>query len=139
MIFYIDSSVALRILRGQKDSWKDWGRWEKAYSSTLMRVECRRFIDRLRFEQRWNDVDIAEAGSQLRRLERVITRVRLTAGVIERAAVPMPTIIKTLDAIHIASASIVRERLHPSIIFVTHDQQQARAARALGFDCVSNG
>ena len=135
MNFYIDSSVALRILRGQKDAWKDWGRWEKAYSSMLIRVECRRFVDRMRLEHGWNDDDIADAGVQLRRLERVLTKVRLTAAVMERAAMPMPTIIKTLDAIHIATAGLIRARLQPGLIFVTHDQQQAKAARALGFDC----
>jgi hypothetical protein len=101
----------------------------------LIRVECRRFIDRMRLEYGWNDDDIANAGVQLRRMERVITKVRLSAAVMERAAAPMPTIVKTLDAMHIATASLVRERLQPDLIFVTHDQQQARAARALGFDC----
>ena len=135
MNFYVDSSVILRVLRGQKDAWKAWGRWEKAYSSTLIRVECRRFIDRMRLEHDWNDGDIADAGAQLRRLERVITKVRLSAAVVERAAAPMPTIIKTLDAIHIATAGLIRERLQPNLVFVTHDHQQARAALALGFDC----
>ena len=132
---YIDSSVVLRVLKGQKYAWKEWGRWEKAYSSTLIRVECRRFLDRMRLEQHWNDDDVAVAGSQLRRLERVITKVRFTAAIVERAAAPMPTVIKTLDAIHIATANLIRERLQPNLLFVTHDQQQAKSARALGFDC----
>lgn len=136
MTCYIDSSVVLRVLRGQKDAWKEWGRWDKAYSSTLIRVECRRFIDRMRLEHNWSDDDIALAGTQLRRLERVINRVRLSAALIERASGPMPTIINTLDAIHIATASALRERLQPHLVFVTHDQQQTRAALALGFDCV---
>jgi predicted nucleic acid-binding protein len=135
MNVYVDTSVILRVLRGQKDAWKQWGRWEKAYSSALLRIECRRFIDRMRLEYQWNDDDIAEAGVQLRRLERVLSRVRLSAAVMERAAAPMPTVIKTLDAIHIGTASLVRERLQPHLVFVTHDQQQARAARALGFEC----
>lgn len=138
MNFYVDSSVILRVLRGQKDAWKGWGKWEKAYSSTLIRVECRRFIDRMRLEYDWNDDDIANAGAQLRRLERVITKARMSAAIMERAAAPMPTNVKTLDAIHVATASLIRERLQPNLIFVTHDQQQARAARALGFDCAEN-
>jgi hypothetical protein len=125
----------LRVLSGQKDAWRAWGQWEKAYSSILMRVECRRFIDRMRLEHNWSDDDIADAGGQLRRLERVITKVRLSAAIMERAAAPMPTIIKTLDAVHIATAGLVRERLQPGLIFVTHAVQQARAARALGFEC----
>ena len=27
VIFYIDSSAVLGVLGGQKQSWKDWGRW----------------------------------------------------------------------------------------------------------------
>jgi hypothetical protein len=89
----------------------------------------------MRQEHHWNDDDIAMAGTQLRQLERVLTKVRLSAALMERAAAPMPTIVKTLDAIHIATASLLRERLEPNLLFVTHDQQQAKAARALGFDC----
>ena len=133
---YVDSSVVLRVLSGQENAWKEWGRWEKAYSSTLLRIECRRFIDRIRIEAQWNDDDLAHAGVQLRKLERVLSKVRLTAAVLERASLPMPTIVKTLDAIHIASASLVREKSHTSLVFVTHDQQQARAARALGFETI---
>jgi predicted nucleic acid-binding protein len=132
---YIDSSVVLRVLRGQNNAWKGWGRWERAYSSTLIRIECRRFVDRMRLEHHWNDDDVAAAGIELRRLERVINKVRMSGALLERAAGPMPTIVKTLDAIHIATASLVRERLQPDLVFVTHDQQQAKAARALGFDC----
>jgi hypothetical protein len=92
----------------------------------------------MRLEYHWNDDDIAQAGIQLRRLERVITKARLSAAIIERAVAPMPIIVKTLDAIDIATASLIRERLQPNLIFVTHDQQQARAARALGFDCAED-
>jgi len=134
MNYYLDSSVILRVLRGQKDCWKDWGNWEKAYTSTLLRIECRRFLDRMRIEARWTDDDVAHAGAQLRKLERVLAKIRLTATVMERASLPMPTIVKTLDAIHIASASLVRERFQPNLAFITHDRQQARAAIALGFE-----
>jgi predicted nucleic acid-binding protein len=136
--FYVDSSVILRVLKGQNNAWKDWGRWGKAYCSTILLIECRRFINRMRLEQNWTDDDVADAGVQLRRLERVLTRVRLSGAIMERAGLPMPTIVKTLDAIHIATAALVRERLQPDLVFVTHDQQQAKAARALAFDCIES-
>jgi predicted nucleic acid-binding protein len=136
--YYVDSSVILRVLKGQKDAWKGWGRWEKAYCSTILRIECRRFIDRIRLEHAWSDEDVAAAGDQLLRLDRVLTHVRLSGAIMERASLPMPTTVKTLDAIHIATAALVRERLSPGLIFVTHDQQQGRAARALAFDCVES-
>ncbi len=43
------------------------------------------------------------------------------------------TIVKTLDAIHRASAILIRERRGIELLFSTHDAQQAIAARALNF------
>jgi hypothetical protein len=48
----------------------------------------------------------------------------------------MPTVVKTLDAIHIASALAIRDRREVDLVFATHDTQQATAARALGFTCL---
>jgi hypothetical protein len=45
----------------------------------------------------------------------------------------MPTIVKTLDAIHLASAILIRERRGIELFFSTHDAQQAIAARARNF------
>ncbi len=136
MIVYLDSSVVLRILLGQKNSWSGWGRWEKAYSSILLNVECRRVVDRLRLESILNDHGVAHVGTEIRRLDRVISRIALTRLVTERASMTMPTVVKTLDAIHLASAVLLRERRHPDLTFVTHDIQQATCARAYGFDCL---
>lgn len=57
-------------------------------------------------------------------------RVPIDAALLERAAeisCQQPT--RTLDAIHLAAA----ERLGPGLTFVTFDERQAVAARALGF------
>jgi hypothetical protein len=43
---------------------------------------------------------------------------------------------RPLDAIHIASANTLRDRLGTEVIFATHDRQQATAARALGFEII---
>ena len=48
----------------------------------------------------------------------------------------MPTVVKTLDAIHLASALLFEERHEVGLVFGTHDRSQATAARALGFDVV---
>jgi hypothetical protein len=48
----------------------------------------------------------------------------------------MATPVKTLGALHLASALLWRERRNSELIFATHDPQQARAARALGFACI---
>jgi hypothetical protein len=50
----------------------------------------------------------------------------------------MPTIVRTLDAVHLASAIVLRERRNMDLQFATHDAQQAIAARALGFTTVQS-
>jgi predicted nucleic acid-binding protein len=46
----------------------------------------------------------------------------------------MPMPIGTLDAIHLATALICRQRIGPLRELVTHDETLATAERAFGFD-----
>ena len=57
----------------------------------------------------------------------------LTRTVLRRAALPMATPVRTLDAIHLATALMVRERTDDAVVFLTHDGRLSVAARALGF------
>ena len=136
MTVYLDSSAVLRVLLRQAKPLAAWGRWHAAYSSELLGVEARRVIDRLRLQAALDDDDLADAHHGLARIERSIGAVPVTRPVLHRAGMPMPTAVRTLDAIHLASALLLRERREPSLVFVTHDPQQGRAARALGFECV---
>ncbi len=139
MTVYLDASAVLRVLLRQPKPLASWGRWEAAYSSELLGVEARRVIDRLRLEAALDDDGLADAHHDLARIERAIGTIRLTRPVLHRAALPMPAVVKTLDAIHLASALLLRERRAPSLTFATHDPQQARAARTLGFECIGVG
>jgi hypothetical protein len=96
-------------------------------------IECRRAIDRLRLGGLYDDEQVAKATEELIRIERTIRRIRLGRSIIQGAARPMPTIVKTLDAIHLASALAIREHRQIELLFATHDAQQAIAARAFGF------
>ena len=136
MIVYLDASVVLRILLRQPKRLAAWGRWEAAYSSELLGIESRRVIDRLRVQAALNDHELADVHHDLIRIERAIGAIPLTRPVLHRAALPMPTAVKTLDAIHLASALLLREHRTTSLTFATHDPQQLRAARALGFECL---
>ncbi len=53
--------------------------------------------------------------------------------VLARAAAPLPTVLATLDAIHLASALVWREITGEELIIATNDPALARAARAQGF------
>ncbi len=136
MIAYLDTSVLLRVLLGQASRLKQWGTWERAYASELSGVEARRVIDRLRLDGALDDESVAAAQESLTALESSVGQIRLTRIVLRRASLPMATAVKTLDALHLASALLLQERRDLSLVFATHDVQQATAARALGFTCI---
>lgn len=136
MNVYLDSSAVLRVLLQQPKSLSVWGRWERAYASELLHIESCRVIDRLRLQGDLDDDGVANARGELSRIETTLSRVPLSRPVVERASLPMATVVKTLDALHLATAMLIRERIEAQMIFATHDPQQARAARALGFDCI---
>jgi hypothetical protein len=133
---YLDSSIVLRVLLGQPRQLQEWGEWEKAYASELLGVECRRVIDRLRLEGLLDDEALAQTVEALAKIEKTITRVRLTKTLIQAASRSMPTVVNTLDAFHLASAVAVRDRHAADLLFATHDSHQATGARALGFTCL---
>ncbi len=132
MIAYLDTSVILRPLLGQGKP-LTWLSWESAYSSELLGLEIRRVIDRLRLQSVLDDIGVSEAHDELARIEMSIGILPLTRSVLQRASLPMPTVIKSLDAIHLATAMMLRERKGGDVIFATHDLQQSLAARSLGF------
>jgi len=133
---YLDSSAVLRVLLRQPKPLAIWGRWERAYASELLHIESCRVIDRLRLQGDLDDDGVADARGELARIESAVSRIPLSRPVIDRASLPMATVVKTLDALHLASAMLLRERVGLELIFATHDPQQARAARALGFSCI---
>ncbi|MGH7788694.1 MAG: PIN domain-containing protein [Candidatus Binatia bacterium] len=136
MILYLDTSTVLRVLPDQRPPLAGWGNWQAAYSSQLLGVEARRALDRLRLAGALDDAGVADAVGELGRIERTLGMVRLTRRILDRAAQPMATAVRTLDALHLASALALRERTPGDLLFATHDRRQALAARALGFTCV---
>ncbi|MGH7859248.1 MAG: type II toxin-antitoxin system VapC family toxin [Candidatus Binatia bacterium] len=135
MIIYLDTSVVLRVLLKEPKPLRSWGDWEEAASSDLMGVEARRAIDRSRLDAALDDEQVAELHQQLRQVEIRLRRIAVNRRILGRAAQPMATAVKTLDAIHLASALVFQEARGASVLFATHDGRQATAARALGFDC----
>ena len=136
MTVYLDASVVLRALLRDGPPLDTWGRWEAAYASELLGVEARRTVDRLRLTGALDDAGVVAAMTALARIERGIQQVALSRAVLRRASLPMGTVVKTLDALHLATALLLREQLRAGLVFATHDQQQAAAAQALGFECI---
>ncbi len=136
MIVYVDTSVVLRVVLGQPGLIEDVDAWEAAYSSELAGVESRRAIDRLRLQSALDDDGVAHAHEQLGQIEKALGWIRLTPPVLRRAGQPMAVALRTLDALHLSSALMLREQRDVSLVFATHDARQGLAARANGFSVI---
>ncbi len=133
MIAYLDASVLLRIILGQKNSLKEWNDIEQGVGSALLEVECLRTLDRLRVIEGLGDDAITAQREAAYRLIEAVKLVELTHPVLARAAQPLPTVLGTLDAIHLATALLWREQLDQNLVMATHDLALSTAARASGF------
>jgi len=134
MIVYMDTSVVLSRLLGQKNALEPWGGWDKVLTSVLTSVEFLRTIDRLRLENNIDDRERTELHGSFRVLWETMCRVPLAESILRRAAEPFPTVLGTLDALHLASALIGAQDLESPPCILTHDEQLARAASAMGFE-----
>ncbi|MGH9365440.1 MAG: PIN domain-containing protein [Thermoanaerobaculia bacterium] len=136
MIAYLDSSVLLRVVLGQKDALAEWRSVEQGVASALVEVECLRTLDRLRLAEGLRDDEIAPRREVVYRLLEAIEVVELTRPVLSRASQPLPTALGTLDAIHLATAMLWRERTEAKLVMATHDTALGTAARASGLTVV---
>ena len=127
---YLDSSVVLRVLINQPGAWRDWGNWEKAWSSALLRVETMRTVERLRTTGELLERDAVRLIEAVEDVCNALVLVPVSDAILRRACEPFRTLISTLDAIHLASALMIYEELSEPLSFVTHDIKLARAARA---------
>ena len=132
MIVYLDTSVVLRVLLGEPNPTNEWGKWEKAYSSALWRVEALRTIDRLRLTHEITDTEVADLVRDVQTVNDTLAIYPLNDRILQRASETFPTVVGTLDAIHLASAIFIRE-VQGIDLLLTHDSQLGTAARSLGF------
>ena len=131
---YLDASVVLRVLLREPGAIENWSRWEMLVTSELVRVECFRSLDRLRLTGRLHDAQLADLSDTLRLVLRTFEQVPLAPIIQERAAGPFPSVISTLDAIHLATALRWMEEAGEPLLFVTHVAQLAVAARLCGLE-----
>lgn len=136
MIAYLDSSVLLRVILGQRNAVKEWRTIERGVASALVEVECLRTLDRLRVSERLSDEAIALRREAVFRLLESMEIIDLTRPILTRAAQPFSTALGTLDAIHLATALVWREGKQEDLVMATHDTALAVAARASGFRVV---
>jgi len=123
-VAYVDASALVKLVIDEPDS-TAMHRWyiesERVVSSRVGLVEVRRAARR-------RDHDRAHLDAILETVE----VFEFDADVADRAALVGPTSLRTLDAVHLATALAI-----PGLgAFVTYDDQLAVAARAVGLPVV---
>lgn len=136
MIAYVDSSVLLRLILGQRNKLKEWKSIEAGVASALVEVECLRTLDRLRSSERISVRELAVRREAVFRLTEGLEVVEPGTVVLSRASQPLPTPLGTLDAIHLATALLWRERGTADLVLATHDVALGIGGQACGFRVV---
>lgn len=134
MIAYIDTSALLRIVLREPGAVDDLRTYDGLVSSELIAVESARTLDRLRHQGVLTMEEATERIGVVNDWLEAVDLVLLRPPVLSRASEPMPMPVGTLDAIHLATALIWRDRLGPLPQMVTHVAALGAAARAFGFD-----
>jgi predicted nucleic acid-binding protein len=134
MTAYVDTSALLRLVLREPGAVDDLRSYDSLVSSELIVVESSRTIDRLRLQ---GALTVEEAAARRRAVTdwlEAIDLVLLRPPVLNRASEPLPIPLGSLDAIHLATALIWRERMGVAPIVATHDAALAVAARTFGFE-----
>ena len=133
MTAYLDASVVLRKLQREAGSLKEWGQWERAFSSELLRVEVLRAVDRARLRGALTDNEVADIVMTARAILDGLELLKLSPSILNRAAQSFLTPLGTLDALHLASAVRLAESTGIELTFLTHDVELGTAARSMNF------
>lgn len=127
MIAYLDSSAFVKLVKEEPESAalaKELRSWPDRASSLLLRVEVLRAA-RLSGVQAFRRADD---------LLRGVALLPLAAGIVEAAIDVRPPVVRTLDAIHLATASALREELG---VLISYDTRMLEAARALTLETLA--
>ena len=79
-----------------------------------------------------SDRDVSELAAEIETVHETLAVVPLAETILRRASEAFPTVVGTLDAIHLSTALAIRNAEKIDLL-LTHDPQLAIAARALGF------
>jgi len=133
---YVDSSVVLGHLLARNRTLSAASA-QIAGSSDLLMIECHRVLQRERMSGHMDDHLYSEAVGLLEGIVDLLAIIEMGPAVKRRAAGPFPTVIGTLDAIHLASAILWQEMDSGSEVhLLTLDKQLALCARAVGIEVI---
>lgn len=134
MTAYVDTSALLRLVLSEPGALPELRTCDRLVSSELISVESCRTIDRLRLQGMLTTEEAAERLQIVTQWLEAIDLVLLRPPVLSRAGEPLPMPLGTLDALHLATARVWRDRVGDLPVLATHDAALGLAARAFGFD-----
>jgi hypothetical protein len=135
MIAYLDASVVLRLVLGERGR-LEWKRLTRGVASALTEVECLRTLDRMARVGVLTDEELAQRRMTVYRLLEAVEVVDLSRPILRRASAPFPAPLGTLDALHLATALSWRDARDADLTVATHDQALAMAARSVGLPVI---
>lgn len=132
---YVDASALLRILFQEKGPAVPLRTGDRVVASRIVSVETFRAVDRERLLGHLDDAETAIKRKELGTILGMLDLLPVDEAVIERAQRSFVVNVRTLDAIHVASAEVLlAEAPGEPLEFWTHDERQATAARSRGLD-----
>lgn len=136
MIAYLDTSALLRLVLREPGALEELRSSEALVSSELLAVESQRTLDRMRVQGTLSPEESAVRRAAVTEWLEAVDLVLLQRPILARASEPFPTALGTLDALHLATALVWRDRMRQALVMATHDGGLALAARSFGIDVV---
>ena len=134
MTAYLDTSALLRLVLREPGAIDDLFSADTLVASEIIVVESKRTIDRLRLQGALSADEAAVRGRTIADWLEAVDLVLVRPPVLSRASEPLPTPLGTLDALHLASALVWRDRVGTLDFVATHDAALGLAARSFGLD-----
>ncbi len=136
MIAYLDTSVLLRLVLREPGALDDLRSCEAFVSSELLAVEALRSLDRLRLQGALTTDEAVKRRVVVTEWLEAVDLVVLQRPILARACDPFPVPLGTLDALHLATILVWRERMGRAVVLATHDPALALAARSFGVEVI---
>lgn len=136
MIAYLDTSALLRLVLRERGSLEELLAAKTLVSSELLAVESLRTLDRLRLQGALSVEDAASRRATVSQWLEAVDLVLVQRPILARASEPFPTPLGTLDALHLATALVWRDRMQQTLVMATHDRDLAVAARSFGIEAI---
>jgi predicted nucleic acid-binding protein len=134
VIAYLDTSALLRLVLREPGALEGLASCEALVSSELLAVESLRTLDRLRLQGALTAPETAARRLVVNEWLEAVELVLLQRPILSRACEPHAVPLGTLDALHLATLLVWRERFAKAIVMATHDAGLALAARSFGVE-----